>query len=267
MNAPHISRPVLGFFRFIVRGYFRRHFHAVRVSGLERCLAASAGGEPLIVCANHVSWWDPMTQVLLGAEVLPQRRHFAPMDATALERYAIFKQLGVFGVELKTARGAAQFLRAGLSVLEGGGVLWVTPQGRFADPRERPLEFKPGLAALASRVKGGCIVLPLAVEYTFWNERLPETLIRFGEAIEVNGQAAAELEERLKAALLKSMDELQELAVARDPSGFELVRKGRVGTGGFYELGQRIWARLRGRHFQPEHTAVMRREPAGSERG
>ena len=39
MAVPAISRPVLGFFRRIVRGYFRRHFHGVRVSGLERFLA------------------------------------------------------------------------------------------------------------------------------------------------------------------------------------------------------------------------------------
>jgi 1-acyl-sn-glycerol-3-phosphate acyltransferase len=267
MNAPHISRPILGFFRRIVRGYFRRHFRAVRVSGLERVVAAAAGGGPLIVYANHGSWWDPMTQVLLAAELMPDRQHFAPMDAAALERYGIFRHLGVFGVEMKTARGAAQFLRTGLRVLEGGGVLWVTPQGRFADARERPLEFKPGLAALAARVKGGCRVLPLAIEYTFWDERLPETLIRFGDAIDVNGQAATEVEARLKAALLMTMEELQGLAMARDAGGFQVLREGRVGTGGFYELGQRLVARLRGRRYQAEHTATSSPEPLRSGRG
>ena len=45
-------------------------------------------------------------------------------------------------------------------------MLWVTPQGEFVDARTRPLEFKPGLAALAARVarvEGGCTVLPLAI--------------------------------------------------------------------------------------------------------
>lgn len=260
MDGPHISKPVLHFFRFIVRGYFRRHFHAVRISQPEHLAEAGRTTGPLLVYANHSSWWDPMVQVFLGEKLLPGKRHFAPMDAEALARYRIFKQLGVFGVELKSSRGAAQFLRTGLRVLSSGGVLWVTPQGRFADPRERPLEFKPGLAALAARVPGGCTVIPLAIEYPFWNERLPECLLRFGQPVHVAGQTAAEVEEQLEHALLETMGELERLALARDPGAFQEMQRGRLGTGGFYALGQRFWAHLHGRHYQAEHSPLIPRE-------
>ena len=254
MDAPHISKPVLAFFRRIVRGYFARHFRAVRVSDAFRFASLTSG--PLIVYANHSSWWDPMVLVLLGANYMPRRAHYAPMDAEALERYGILKRVGVFGVEMKTARGAAQFLRTGLSVLERDGVLWVTPQGRFADPRERPLSFKPGLAALASRVKGGCTVLPLAIEYTFWDERLPETLLHFGEPLRFNGESAEQVETALRGALLGAMETLESKAIARNPALFDVLQQGRVGTGGFYQFGQRIFARLSGRDFQAAHTAT-----------
>ena len=247
MGAPRISRPVLRFFRFIVRGYFRRHFRAVRVCHPERLAQAGAANGPLLVYANHSSWWDPMVQVLLAEKLLPSRQHFAPMDAAALARYRIFTRLGVFGVEMKSARGAAQFLRTGLQLLAANGVVWVTPQGRFADPRERPLDFKPGLAALAARVPGGCTVVPLAIEYPFWDERLPECLLLLGEPVQVDTQPAAEVEVHLHDALLGAMQELQDLAIRRDPSAFEELQRGRVGTGGFYEVGQRLWARVRRR--------------------
>jgi 1-acyl-sn-glycerol-3-phosphate acyltransferase len=260
MQKPHISKPVLGFFRRIVRGYFRRHFRAVRVHGAERFAAADHAARPLIVYANHASWWDPMAQVLLAGELMPHREHYAPMDAEALERYGIFKRIGVFGVEMRTARGAVQFLRTGLSVVERGGVLWVTPQGRFVDARQRPLAFKPGLAALAARVKGGCTVLPLAIEYTFWDERMPEALLLFGEAMYVDGGDAAEIQARLERALTKAQDELKELGMARDPEAFTLLRSGTAGTGGVYQLGQSVWARLRGRTYQVEHTVTRRTE-------
>ena len=254
MDAPHISQPVLGFFRRIVRGYFSRHFRAVRVSDAFRVTNLGAG--PLIVYANHSSWWDPMVLTLLAARYMPQRAHYAPMDSSALARYGILRHVGVFGVEMRTARGAAQFLRTGLSVLAAGGVLWVTPQGRFADARERPLVFKPGLAALASRVKQGCTVLPLAIEYPFWDERLPETLLHFGEPVYVHGESAEQVESALRTALERSMETLATKAIARDPAAFEVLQHGKVGTGGFYQLGQRLLARLRGRPFQAEHTAT-----------
>jgi len=261
MDAPSISKPVLGFFRRIVRGYFRRHFRAVRVSEAARFEALSSG--PLIVFANHSSWWDPMVSVLLAAKLMPQREHYAPMDASALERYGILKRIGVFGVDMHSVRGAARFMRAGLDLLAAGGVLWVTPQGRFADARERPLVFKPGLAVLAARVPGGCTVVPLAIEYVFWDERLPETLLHFGEPVVVGAGEAAE--ERLESALLEAMETLKRKAMARDPAAFTVLQGGRVGAGGFYELGQRMLARVRGRRYQAEHTAtaMVEREERG----
>lgn len=254
MDAPPISNFVLGFFRHIAQGYFRRHFRAVRIHGAERVTAAARRGGPLIIYANHGSWWDPMVQVLLAARLMEDRRHYAPMDADSLKRYGILKRIGVFGVEMKTVRGAAIFLRTGLKILGGNGVLWVTPQGRFADARERPVEFKPGLAALAARVQGGCTLIPLAIEYVFWDERLPEVLLRFGEEIRVEGDSAETIEPRLRHGLECVMDRLRDLAIARDPAAFSLLSQGRSGSGGFYELGHRILARLRGRKYQAEHT-------------
>lgn len=263
MGLPHISPPVLRFFRFIVRGYFRRHFRAVRVSEAARWAAIPDG--PVIVFSNHISWWDPMVSVLLADQFLRDRKVYAPMDAAALERYGILKRIGVFGVEMKTARGAAQFLRTGLEIMKADGVIFITPQGRFADPRERPLEFKPGLAALAAKAPNGCTMLPVAVEYAFWSERLPEVLLHFGAPVKVEDRTAAELEAELKVSLLEAMETLQAKAIARDPAGFTVIAEGRVGTGGFYEAGQRLMATLRGRAYQPEHTVFN--PPAQERRG
>jgi 1-acyl-sn-glycerol-3-phosphate acyltransferase len=255
MNVPAISAPLLGFFRRIVRGYFRRHFHAVRIAN-QRCFRGVTG--PLIVYANHSSWWDPMVSILLAARLMPERMHYAPMDAAALEKYGLLKRLGIFPVEMKTARGAVQFLRTGEAILLSGGVLWVTPQGRFSDARERPLVFKPGMAALAARVAkvaGACTLLPLAIEYPFWDERLPETLLHFAEPLLIHaGDGAEEIEAKALAALDQVMEELKRKAVDRDAAAFELLAQGTLGTGGFYALGQRVVAAFRRRRYMPEHS-------------
>jgi 1-acyl-sn-glycerol-3-phosphate acyltransferase len=255
MSVPAISKPVLWFFRRIVRGYFRRHFHAVRIAGAERFRGVAG---PVIVYANHSSWWDPMVCVLLAAELKPNRRHYAPMDAAALEKYGILKRIGIFPVEMKSARGAVQFLRTGEAILNDGGVLWVTPQGRFCDPRERPLQFKPGMAALAARVassRGECTLLPLAIEYPFWDERLPETLLYFGEAVRVTaGESAEGVQARAVEALEAAMEEMARRAVARRAEGFEVLAQGSLGAGGFYALGKRAKAWLMRRPYVPEHT-------------
>ena len=137
-ELPQISPLTLRFFRRVVRRYFRQHFRAVQAQNAARLRNLSG---PIIVYGNHSSWWDPMLIVLLGELLLPERNHYAPMDGRALGQYPILKKLGIFPVEMATPRGAARFLSTAEAVLTGGGVLWLTPQGRFADPREFPLSF------------------------------------------------------------------------------------------------------------------------------
>jgi 1-acyl-sn-glycerol-3-phosphate acyltransferase len=250
--VPEISDVTLRFFTRIVRSYFRRHFRAVLVQHAERLRDATG---PLIVYANHSSWWDPMVSILLAQTLLPERKHYAPMDAVPLARYPILRKLGIFPVELATARGAVQFLRTSEAVLASGGVLWVTPQGRFADARERPLAFKDGLAALVARVPE-VTVLPLAIEYTFWNERLPETLMHFAPVLHVGPDVSTEITTReLEEALDAAMNVLRDASMARDPLAFEVLLEGSRGTGGFYALGKRLRALFSGKGFQEDHSA------------
>ncbi len=252
VELPRISPLTLRFFRRIVRSYFRRHFRAVQVQGADH-LASTQG--PLIVYGNHVSWWDPMLCVLLAHQVLAHRKHYAPMDSVPLKRYAILRKIGIFPVELGSGRGAVQFLHTAQTVLASGGVLWITPQGRFADVRERPLAFKSGLAILVQRTPG-VQLLPMAVEYPFWSERLPEALLRVGNVFQVEADAdLATTTQVLEAALEKQMDALREASMARDPLRFSTLLEGRRGTGGFYALGKRLRAVFTGKGLQEDHSA------------
>ncbi|HRI14672.1 MAG TPA: lysophospholipid acyltransferase family protein [Verrucomicrobiota bacterium] len=182
-QVPRISRPLLRWFTWYSRRYIRNHFHSLRVS--RAGLPLRADRLPLVIYSNHASWWDALVGLVLKVEFFPDRAAFAPMDAAMLERYRFFRRLGFFGVEQRTRRSAVQFLRTAEAVLESPqGALFITPQSRFADVRERPLRFESGLGHLAARVRRALFV-PAAIEYVFWEERLPEILVRFGEPVEI----------------------------------------------------------------------------------
>ena len=63
-KVPPISDVTLRFFTRIVRSYFRRHFRAVLIQNAKTLQEVKG---PLIVYANHASWWDPMVSVNLTA--------------------------------------------------------------------------------------------------------------------------------------------------------------------------------------------------------
>jgi len=77
-----------------------------------------------------------------------------PHDSPQLERYRFFKRLGYFGVTPDTPRRARLFLRTASHIVQQlDSMLWITPQGAFADPPLRPIRFQTGLGHLARIAK------------------------------------------------------------------------------------------------------------------
>ena len=242
------------FFGRIMRRQMRRNFHALRIAkpGAPRLPA----GRPVVVYTNHPSWWDPALFMVLATTFFSGRPGYGPIEAAALEKYRFMRRIGVFGIEPETRRGAATFLRTSLRLLEDpSAMLWVTAQGRFADPRLRPLRLKPGVAHLMARAPHA-IALPLALEYPFWDERWPEALCRFGDPLpgdRADHRSADAWQDRLEAALTATLDALAADAMSRDPGRFETLLRGSVGVGGIYDLWRQARARWQGERFHPEH--------------
>jgi 1-acyl-sn-glycerol-3-phosphate acyltransferase len=252
------SRRLLSLFAIYLHWYVGRHFRAIRVANAGRFPKVTG---PLIAYTNHASWWDPLALILFSRYFLPTSDHYGPMDATALKQYGFFRKLGLFPIEPETSRGAAQFLRAAKEILSRPhSVLWVTPEGRFTDMRTRPVAFRTGLAALVARL-GACTLVPMAAEYTFWDERLPEILICCGQPIKVNNgrrQSTEEWNEELCAAMAATQDELAVLAKLRNPENFETILSGRLGISGVYGGWKRLLALLTGRDYQESHGSIHR---------
>jgi diapolycopene oxygenase len=236
------------------RRWLRKNFHAVRLSRTGKPPALN--GRPVVVVLNHPSWWDPLMGVVL-ADLFDSYHHYVPIDAAALKQYRVFEPLGFFGVESGTTEGAMAFLRtAGAVLSRSSHALWLTAQGKFTDPRERPVQLRQGVGHLVRRLNDA-VVLPLAIEYPFWQERFPEALAHFGDPVFVGrgrDHSVAEWMDRIEAGLTAAQDELAQLALTQDPARFETLVGGNVGVGGFYDLWRRFKALLHGRRFHAAHA-------------
>jgi len=240
-------------FRRYARRYVARHFHAVRVS--KAGPSPKLGREPAIMVLNHPSWWDPLLCYVLS-ERWPGRTDWGVIDTVGLRQYRFLSRAGQFGIEPDSTRGAVQFLRTATAILaDPAATLWLTAQGRFADVRERPVRLRSGVGHLATRLDRGVIV-PVALEYPFWDQRTPEALVRFGEPLAIAGgrpRSAQEWTALVAAELELTMDALAAEARSRDESRFDVILRGRAGVGGVYDGWRRLVAGLRGRRFDPAH--------------
>ena len=244
-----------GFHQFLGK-YLRRHFHTIamlRHSDEEVSLNADT---PMIVYANHPSWWDPLIAHFLNRSLFAPRQFYAPIDAAALEQYKVFAKLGFYGIKADSKSGAADFLRVSKAILStGSAAIWITPEGRFTDARDHSQPLMPGLAHLCSKMQTGYVV-PMAFEYTFWDERLPLCLANLGTIINVSEHQSLTKEswsERLNDGLRIAQTQLADAAIERSPDRFRPMLSGKRGAGAIYDSFRRMKSWMTGREFQASH--------------
>jgi 1-acyl-sn-glycerol-3-phosphate acyltransferase len=247
-TLPQLSPLLLSMFQRYSARHLAMHLHAIRLSRARRPDLTAIRQRPLIVYLNHPSWWDPLVCLQLATQHMPGRRHFAPIEADALERHAFFRRIGFFAVDLRNARDAHRFLDTACQILEQPeATLWIAATRGLSDPRERPVELEPSLGHLANRLRHG-VLLPLAIEYPFWAEQRPEAVLRFGEevAVEDVGMRAHDWTAVLAAQLESAQDALAAEARSRDATLFELLLGGAVPAADREPRGPReAWRRLR----------------------
>lgn len=216
-----------------------------------------ADDERLLVYLNHPGWWDPLVGVVLTGEFFKPRQFFAPIDAEAVEKYAVMKKLGFFPVEQQSVGGLRSFLESMQALMNRTDTaVMVTPHGQFVDVRNHQ-PFQPGLGHVVAGLQN-VTVLPLAIEYTFWDESTPELLVQFGDPVRVrNGQPQRSKQDwttTFETALQQTQANLKSHAVARDASVFETIIGGQTGAGGVYDFARRIKSWFTGRQFDASHS-------------
>lgn len=241
------------FFASYVRWRTRRCFHAVRIAQPEVLRGFEADASPLIVMMNHPGWWDPLTAVLVQQALLRGRPGMAPMDQTQLEKFRFFRHLGLFGIdpdESKNKTAMLEYVHREWA-RSPRTVLWITPQGRFADVRAE-LELRPGAAAIAARTPGVRVV-SLSIEYSFWLDQRPEMFLRLAPVAGPEKPSMARWHRALKEGMAENAAALAELVIARNPWAFESLLESRAGI----NPAMNFLLRLRGKSPDIDSARVL----------
>jgi 1-acyl-sn-glycerol-3-phosphate acyltransferase len=248
---PPRSERLFRWFRWYARRYCAKHLHAVR---LARWGKPPRFDGPAIIVMNHPSWWDPLIAFVLSG-LFEDRTHWGVIEGEALKQYRFLGRAGMIGVRSQSPWEAARFIQRARTILTNSrSILWVTGHGRFADVRERSVRLKSGIGELARGFDG--VIVPLALEMPFWDQRTPEALAAFGEPIEcseAHGRSRDQWTTEIGQALESVQDRLAADSQSRDPARFETVVQGRSGVGGVYDVWRRMTAWVRGERFDPDH--------------
>lgn len=189
------------------RNLLARRFEGLRVAGL-RDLRERVRGLPLVLYANHSSWWDGLVAFQIGrACALDQ---YVLMEEKQLERRPLFRRLGAFSVARgREARRSVEYAGALLGGTERA--LWIFPQGVTAPNDTRPLKLQTGAAHIVARA-GGAMVAPVALRYEFLGAFRPDAFARIGTLERVGTDENFDVKEttrRLSETLTRTLERLR----------------------------------------------------------
>ena len=210
---------------------------------------------PVVFYSNHPSWWDAVVYFHLGRTLFRDRIGYGPVKQVQLARYPVLDRLGLFGIDLNSFKGSARFLSIASALFSRPRtMLWISAEGKFTDPRQRPIVLRPGISHLSGVAKS-LVFVPLAIEYVFWNQKTPELLLRFGiPVVSRSGQERRDLQAKLEGALTATLDSLQQESALRDPSLFVSLLEGQSRISVIYDCVRRMRAIVRRDPFDARHS-------------
>ena len=213
------------------RNLIARRFEGLRVAGLGH-LRDRPRDAPLVLYANHSSWWDGLVAFQIGRAL--ELDQYAMMEERHLREYPFHRRLGAFSVVRENAREAARSIEYAGELLRGTSrVLWIFPQGVTLPNDVRPLRLYTGAAHIIKQT-GTVYVAPVAMRYEFLDDFRPDILVRVGEVERIETGAnfnAKKVTGLLTENLTSTLDRVCGDIIQRDLTHYEEIvaprRKGR----------------------------------------
>ena len=218
-----------------LRRHFDRIFFRMRTNFTDEQRAL-----PMIICANHSSWWDGYIAALI--ERYLKLDGYLMMEETQLRRYFFFSWIGCFSVDRQNARSAIKSIQYAARLLKGNPrrMVWLFPQGEIAPNDRRPLEFFSGAAHLA-KLSTPVLLYPVASRIEYLAEQRPDLYISMGEPLLVGEKELQtpgflkSYTQRLQECVTEELDQLRADVIASDYSSFTQIMRGWASTNRLFD--------------------------------
>ena len=191
----------LGLFDLFFTPWKAARIRATLVRGLPERLHPD---RPLLVVANHASWWDAFLLREVRTLLRPRAPIYTLMSEGELARRPFLRRLGAIGIEPGSAGSVLRAIRTLRRRVEArpDSVILFFPQGRIWPTHRRPLGFQRGVETFARQLRP-LTVLPVALHLEPLTAAAPTAFLSAGPAIDCDGWVPSPrwLEARVEEAL------------------------------------------------------------------
>ena len=127
------------FFQYFTLRQLKKKFHKIEIVG-----KYEEENHPVLVIANHISWWDGFWLMYLNLKMLHRRFHFMMLEEQ-LHKHWYFNFAGGYSIR-KKSRSILETLKYTAELLECvENMVFIFPQGEIKSMHDHTIMFEPGI--------------------------------------------------------------------------------------------------------------------------
>ena len=190
-------------FEWWFRPWLRRQLTGIHLAGLNsiRTESEAAGDLPLVLIANHTSWFDGFLLREVHRHLRPDTPLRTLMLRRELEQNPILRFIGGSGFDPEQPFTLRRALGEVVALRNTGVTLSYFPQGKIFPSARRPLGFARGIEGVLRALRPA-LVLPVGLHLEMGNRVRPAAWITLGSLIRVERReelpSAAKLEQTVE---------------------------------------------------------------------
>lgn len=173
-EAKH-HRILYPFFKWVISCLIRKHQHSIRTFG-----DCPDRGLPVLLIANHMSWWDGCWALHFNQHAFNRRFHFM-MQEEQLRKHWYFQYTGGFPVK-KNSRTAIETLAYTARLLsKPDNLVLIFPQGKIQSMHQRNICFERGLEKILAQLEAEIQIVFLVNLVDYFSNKRPTVYQYTGE--------------------------------------------------------------------------------------
>jgi 1-acyl-sn-glycerol-3-phosphate acyltransferase len=135
---------------------------------------------PVLLIANHASWWDGFWALFLNIKVFKRKFHFMMLEEQ-LRKYWYFNHAGGFSVK-KKSRSVLETLHYTSSLLtDRNNLVLLFPQGEIGSVQKDSFDFEKGIERILAGVKNQVQIVFLVSLTDYFSSKKPEIFFYYRE--------------------------------------------------------------------------------------
>ncbi|PVX49218.1 acyltransferase-like protein [Balneicella halophila] len=172
IKAKH-HKVIYPLFQWLSRFLINRHFNDVHING-----EFADNGKPVLIIANHVSWWDGFWIMLLNLKIIKRKFHFMMLEEQ-LKKHWYFRYTGGYSVK-KNSRSILNSISYSIELLkQTNNLVLMFPQGEIHSIYNDAVIFENGVERIIKNAAANTQIVFVTNLIDYFSDSKPNLYIYF----------------------------------------------------------------------------------------